>query len=908
MSISRTFLGWSEPILQAAVKLLVANHREESSLNFSGVTCALPGRRAGRKLLELLANEGERLGVAVIPPRIITAGNLPETLLGITFTQESTLRKQLLWHTVLKEADPECLSSIFPKIQKWGDSLNMTAWELGTYLDSLRKELGGSGKTFKDIPRLVEGFASEERWQALAKLEDSYLELAERTNTVDQLSIRLSALKSPKLITGQLYLIGLTDLNLLTKNAMMGSALQIVALVGAPEDKNLLFDDFGCVKVDSWRSQILPISLNQINRAEKLSDEAGILVKEVSSLAQNGEALSDITIGVIDAADIPVLSEELNRVDITLRPPEGTKYKDVPTIAFLSLLISYIEDSTAENLGSLIRHPLCSALVVGADINQVIKWLDDYQGKHLQNRIEWPMFANSNEGLSQSLEKLFEFIRSIPTIKAPLTAWRREIVRVLQTLHPEPLGVDTVEREAVTALANFFNEADELSDDLIPKMTLTQSLRLAIKSLQNSGASPKEHGDCVEGIGWLELFHDDARNLLITGFHERALPEAINEDPLLPDDLRQRAGLQSNESRYARDAFLVTALMHSRNYVRFSYAAIDDEGVERGPSRLFFACKESELTERVGAILKPASITSPKDSINHSIEWAQSLKPTAPLPENFVLRVTDFKAYMDCPYQYYLSRESGLRGATDNFQELDAANFGNAIHKVLERFAKTVEGGSLDEPDIVALVHKLTDDLWDAEYGANSLPVVFIQKEVVKERLRVWAKHQAELFAEGWRIHAFEEPIRKGAFELDLESGQKVSVVGRIDRIDFNQTTNSYRVIDYKTSESAREAKSTKTKKAWKDLQLPLYYWIAKGLGLGENISVAYMNISGDHAASGITELANADFDQALDQAKAIAELIISRKLWPAIAKTEPFDESIRYITNQLSLFAGEAQ
>jgi hypothetical protein len=174
--------------------------------------------------------------------------------------------------------------------------------------------------------------------------------------------------------------------------------------------------------------------------------------------------------------------------------------------------------------------------------------------------------------------------------------------------------------------------------------------------------------------------------------------------------------------------------------------------------------------------------------------------------------------------------------------------------------------------------------------------------------LRVWAKHQAELFSEGWRIHAFEEPIRKGTFELDLESGQKVSVVGRIDRIDFNQTTNSYRVIDYKTSESAREAKSTKTKKAWKDLQLPLYYWIAKGLGLGENISVAYMNISGDHAASGITELANADFDQALDQAKAIAELIISRKLWPAIAKTEPFDESMRYITNQLSLFAGESQ
>ena len=81
---------------------------------------------------------------------------------------------------------------------------------------------------------------------------------------------------------------------------------------------------------------------------------------------------------------------------------------------------------------------------------------------------------------------------------------------------------------------------------------------------------------------------------------------------------------------------------------------------------------------------------------------------------------------------------------------------------------------------------------------------------------------------------------------------------------------------------------------------------MAKELGLGENISVAYMNISGEHTGSGLAELGNEGFDDALVQAKDIAESIMARDLWPPTAKMDPFDESIKYITNQLSLLAGE--
>lgn len=908
MSISQIFLGWSEPILHAAVKLLVQNHRDETTINFSTVTCALPGKRAGRKLLELLANEGERLGLTVIPPRTVTTGRLPEMLLGINGTPESSLRKQVLWHTVLKDADPACLKSIFPKIQGWQDSLNMSAWELGSYLDSLRKELGGAGKTFKEMPQLVEGFASEERWQALSTLEENYLSLCRKTETSDQLTLRLAALANPNPIEGELYLIGLTDLNGLTKEALKRSSLAVIALIGAPKERGDLFDEFGCVSIDGWSNQILPLKMNHILRAEKVSDEAALVVKEIEKLAQEGEAGSDITIGLIDSGDIPVLSEELNRVEITLRPPEGDKYKDSPSASFLSLFASCIDNTTVENLGSLIRHPYGSNLIDGAEVNRVIEWLDNYQGKHFQNKISSPLFANSNTGLTQALEKIFNLIGSAPKRRAALIQWRSEVLRILSIVHPNSLDADSIEVETISALANFFNEAEELPTELIPEVSLSQCIRLAIKSLENQGSSPAEFGECIEGIGWLELFHDDAPNLLVTGFHERALPEAINEDPLLPDDLRRRAGLQSNESRYARDAFLVSALIHSRKHIRFSYAALDEDGIERGPSRLFFACEENELTQRVSAILKPAVVTHRGDSIIHSTDWLKNLIPGSSERDNLVLRVTDFKAYLDCRYQYYLTRELRLHGATDNFQEINSLRFGDITHSILEEFAKRVGDGYLDESGVLSLVLKITEDFWSAQFGDNALPTLFIQKEVLKERLRVWAGHQAALFEQGWRIKSFEVPVKEGIFQLQLKSGQKVSVVGKIDRIDFNQKENAYRIIDYKTSDSARDARSSKTKNGWKDLQLPLYYWMAKELGFGDNISVAYMNISGDHTNSGLAELSNDGFDEALLQAQEIAQAILVGDLWPPTAKMEPFDESINFITNQLSLLEVEKQ
>ena len=54
MSINRVFLDWTRPALAAAVEWLVERFSAAGQLDLRKVVVALPGGRAGRRLLEIL--------------------------------------------------------------------------------------------------------------------------------------------------------------------------------------------------------------------------------------------------------------------------------------------------------------------------------------------------------------------------------------------------------------------------------------------------------------------------------------------------------------------------------------------------------------------------------------------------------------------------------------------------------------------------------------------------------------------------------------------------------------------------------------------------------------------------------------------------------------------------------------
>ena len=159
-----------------------------------------------------------------------------------------------------------------------------------------------------------------------------------------------------------------------------------------------------------------------------------------------------------------------------------------------------------------------------------------------------------------------------------------------------------------------------------------------------------------------------------------------------------------------------------------------------------------------------------------------------------------------------------------------------------------------------------------------------VQRQIIERRLHHVATVQARECAEGWEIVASER-----VFEKKLDG---MLIRGCIDRVERNGGTGAVRVLDYKTSATAkepakahwgtyREKRDAKNvpeyarldikvnnrggMRRWLDLQLPLYAWALEE-DYGTEVSVGYFNIPSVGTDTGVSLLAPFD-----DEVKGLA-------------------------------------
>jgi len=401
-----------------------------------------------------------------------------------------------------------------------------------------------------------------------------------------------------------------------------------------------------------------------------------------------------------------------------------------------------------------------------------------------------------------------------------------------------------------------------------------------------------QSGD-VELLGWLESPWIEAERLAVCGCAEGLLPTRVDGHAFLPDSVRQALGIAHNASRYARDAYLLHALLASKSAgdLRFSFSRFDQEGSPALPSSLLLRCPPADLPARVlktfGEIPAP-----PKPPLRIN-SWRWSLP--ADLRQSVVkMSPTDFREYLACPFRFYLKKVLRLEEFDPNAREMDALSFGSIIHSALETFGKE----NPLESDAAKIERQILTNLEAVvleKFGAKVSPAVRIQVEAAKVRLRAFAQVQAAEFAKGWRIVSVE---RK------LEADEKLAIgllhlSGKIDRIERNELTGAWRVMDYKTyAQSKTPAKSHfgppsavdwlpsaqlqigGKSKSWIDLQLPLYLQILShwhGADLRETPpSTAYFILSADPAETSIQEFVELD-SAVQNSAIACVEDIASR-------------------------------
>ena len=745
----------------------------------------VPTAQSGRRLRLKLA---ERFG-AIVPPEI----KLPQQLLEDGRRETKDERGEIAGRTDELLAFQEALGE--------KGSLDVAA-----QFSDIRGILGGNALTFADVAKRIGDILPDEtadfeieRWKGFAGLEERYLAALAKRGKTDRIVAMKEVIADPPRLDGieKIVLAYVLD--------PIPAFRQVVEKLRSREKVEV--EEIGPTTSQTSRalqtSQTFPCA-TAASEAER--------VAEIFAAVKSDEALP--TLCVADAEEFPEIQGALQAKGLKVHDPSRT------------LLVTSSLGHLVEQIAALIRtrsYNVFSAFIRGGDVRRwlclelkissreyvdALNKLDNAQAKFLPEKID-----DIGPKTSGKLRAIFEHI--------DVTIRKKGMRQILQSVFREHIldERDPDAREFAAAAETVNSLLDEcFPSSPLPLPSSLSSELFAFRLREATYSLEPDEGDVILTDGWLELPFLDADELIVTGFNEGRVPESVVGHAFLPDRLRRGLGLADNESRTKRDREILRLAVGCREKgaVRVFFRAVDAKGDVLKPSRLLFeGTDDAEFVRRVRAFYGVRAGTEEAKVADLPDEWR--LKLEIP-PERKTLEFTSpssLDLYLRCPFTYCLKKTFGEK-EDDRAEELDPSEFGNLAHDALELWGA---GALKDSEDVDAIAAELAahvDGILGKRFGASVPAIVALQGESMKRRLAAFAKIQAARHAEGWRTVAAER-------KLQVKYGH-TTVKGRCDRIDFNERTGEWCVVDYKTFDNPDRAvwRDGKTGE-WKSLQLPLY-------------------------------------------------------------------------------------
>lgn len=845
-SLDRVFLGWDGPALALAAHRLADAYAAGESLDMQAAVVALPGARPGRRLKELLLDEAERRALRLVPPRVVTIGSVAELLYQPERPLIDSHTARRFWAEALRRADRDAvLAPLFADIPTQDD---VRGWDrLAAEVQRIHAEVAPGGHRFGDVARKCEDdalFDDGARWHALARVEERYAQLLEEAGRADANLARIRALAGKLAFDGDLWLVGVAEMPPVVRRMLRSAKARIHVLVHAPEEEADAFDDLGCVVPSAWLRRRLDIPDDELRIADRPADQADAVLAEIAELPED-HTTDDVSIAVPDADLVPYLEQRLEAWGIPARYAAGTAISRSPTYTFLAAAADYLKSGRQwKPFAALIRHPHLEAHLDGIDAGSLAVEADRFFCDRLPATvpddlsIRWTNLRAARAAVDQLLRPLQG--------RRPLSAWGGVLLGILADLY-DGITLDRGrrrDRRLIETLSTFREAARSLSTTpplVDAECAGTDAVELLLAAVRSVAVPEEPERAAVELLGWLEMHLDDAPVAFVTGFNEQHLPESLSADAFLPDRLRTRLGLLNNETRYARDAYYLTAIRHSRERVRWIAGRMTADGDPLRPSRLMLAVEGEALARRAllfttpngrgPAVVLPARRrAAAKSAFMLPPERELAFEPPAEL------RVTAFRDLLQNPYLFALNARYRLEGIDDAAREMDGGIFGTVAHEVLREFGRSERRNSSAVREVRECLDELLDTYVRRQFGeSRALPAVTLQVELLRLRLRALAEWQARWAEEGWNIVLVEgcpvEDVKaddrtcRVAYDVDE---LPITLTGRIDRIDRNAVTGDWAILDYKTGDKGELPEKTHRKgrapnKEWIDLQLPLY-------------------------------------------------------------------------------------
>ena len=664
--------------------------------------------------------------------------------------------------------------------------------DLAAQFSDIRAILGSNALTFADVAAKVGSILTHEtadleiaRWREFAALEQRYFAALAKRNKRDRIQVmkeflaNLPRLPNIEVIVLACVLDPLPAFRQALESYRQRDGLELIEL--------------GFSQATIHAPLVVPCA-TAASEAEKIA----ALFASVPAT----ESLPALC--VADNDEFPEIQGALQAKGLKVHNPAQTPLVTsslghlVEQIAALIRTRSYSVFSALIRSGD-VRRWLCRALKITSEeyVNALIQ-LDNAQAELLPETID--EIGPKTRG---KLRAIFE--------QMSVSLRKKNIRQILQEIFRDHIldEHDPDAREFAAAAEQINTLIDECGDN---------AELFAFRMRESAYSLEPDEGDVILTDGWLEIPFLTADRLVIAGFNEGRVPESVVGHAFLPDALRRGLGLADNESRAARDRTILHLATACRalGAVQISFRSINENGDVLKPSRLLFDdANDQEFIQRVTAFYGVKAGTDELRVPDLPDQWKLKLEiPLARQKLEFT-SPSSLDLYLHCPFTYCLKKTFGEK-QDDRADELDPSEFGNLAHQALERWGAGDLRDSEDADAIAAELALHVDALLVERFGASIPAIVGLQGESMKRRLAAFAKIQSERHAQGWRTIAAER-------KLQVVYGH-TTVKGRCDRIDFNERTGEWCVVDYKTFDNpARAMWFDAKKKTWQSLQLPLY-------------------------------------------------------------------------------------
>ncbi len=569
------------------------------------------------------------------------------------------------------------------------------------------------------------------------------------------------------------------------------------------------------------------------------------------------------------------------RWNITLDDSAGQSLKQTRRGTFLRLSLQAITANFSPlPLLTLLKHSFCRIGMDRQSYSNTVQALDyalrgskpapgfDGLRRHIdeQDRLDEHIKSAALEML-QKLENLLQPLQSLTTSSTPFTEILKTHLQLCEILAAtdEKSGIDALwSGEEGTKTAGFFAALFDETQTL-DAMTLNDYAAALDHFMDQTqirpafGTHPR-----LQILGQLEARLIDADLVILGGLNEGVWPPDAGADPWMSRPMRKDFGLPSPERGIGLAAHdFVQGLCAPKVILTHSLKA---DGAPAVPSRWL---------QRLNAVMQATNLGTPQET--NILQWARTLDSTdsivpalrpAPCPpiENRPRRLsaTQIETWLRDPYAIYARHILNLKMLDPLEKPIDAAERGQVLHAILERFVIETNTKLPEQSDAILIkmareeIEKRPEDphIWSFWWPRFAKTAKFIASHEQN-----WRKTTRNIATE-----------LRGEIKIDT-TGKPFTLVAIADRIDQYHDGKTA-LIDYKSGGSF----SKKAMQSGSLPQLPLEALIlARGgfpnLGTLDTQSLQYWVLSG--AAGGKITALESDIETLVTQTGESLRLLI---------------------------------